>query len=150
MRGILSGAGDGAVLTREQFRLWFDLEEQIQASTIGVARDPGDQQTRRCLICIEPLARSLSVDRVDHPVALQKLLRAMLCQAFYSIRSERQLMERLEYDRLFRCGSTGLGDDDTVSDHSTFSQHRDLDAWRRHRGEVPGRSAVALKGRRRC
>jgi len=30
------------------------------------------------------------------------LLRAMLLQAFYSIRSERQLMERLEYDLLFR------------------------------------------------
>jgi transposase len=32
----------------------------------------------------------------------EKLLRAMLLQAFYSIRSERQLMERLEYDLLFR------------------------------------------------
>ena len=31
----------------------------------------------------------------------EKLLRAMLLQAFYSIRSERQLMERLEYDLLF-------------------------------------------------
>ena len=32
----------------------------------------------------------------------EKLLRAMLLQAFYSIRSARQLMERLEYDLLFR------------------------------------------------
>lgn len=32
----------------------------------------------------------------------EKLLRAMLLQAFYSIRSERQLMERLEFDLLFR------------------------------------------------
>ncbi|MCP1728885.1 hypothetical protein M2209_006759 [Bradyrhizobium elkanii] len=32
----------------------------------------------------------------------EKLLRAMLLQAFYSIRSERLLMERLEYDLLFR------------------------------------------------
>ena len=32
----------------------------------------------------------------------EKLLRAMLLQAFYSVRSERQLMERLEYDLLFR------------------------------------------------
>ena len=32
----------------------------------------------------------------------EKLLRAMLLQAFYSIRSERQLMEQLEYDLLFR------------------------------------------------
>ena len=35
-------------------------------------------------------------------IAPEKLLRAMLLQAFYSIRSERQLMERLEYDLLFR------------------------------------------------
>ena len=48
----------------------------------------------------------------------EKLLRAMLCQAFYSIRSERQLMERLEYDLLFRW-FVGLGVDDAVWDHST-------------------------------
>ena len=41
----------------------------------------------------------------------EKLLRAMLRQAFYSIRSERQLMERLEYDLLFRW-FVGLGVDD--------------------------------------
>jgi transposase len=38
----------------------------------------------------------------------EKLLRAMLLQAFYSIRSERQLMERLEFDLLFRW-FVGLG-----------------------------------------
>ena len=35
-------------------------------------------------------------------IAPEMLLRAMLLQAFYSVRSERQLMERLEYDLLFR------------------------------------------------
>ena len=54
----------------------------------------------------------------------EKLLRAMLCQAFYSIRSERQLMERLEYDLLFRW-FVGLGVDDPAWDHSTFSKNRD-------------------------
>jgi transposase len=54
----------------------------------------------------------------------EKLLRAMLLQAFYSIRSERQLMERLEYDLLFRW-FVGIGIDDTVWDHSTFSKNRD-------------------------
>jgi transposase len=57
-------------------------------------------------------------------MAPEKLLRAMLCQAFYSIRSERQLMERLEYDLLFRW-FVGLGVDDNAWDHSTFSQNRD-------------------------
>ena len=54
----------------------------------------------------------------------EKLLRAMLLQAFYSIRSERQLMERLETDLLFRW-FVGLGIDDPVWDHSTFSKNRD-------------------------
>ena len=48
----------------------------------------------------------------------------MLLQAFYSIRSERQLMERLEFDLLFRW-FVGLGVDDAVWDHSTFSKNRD-------------------------
>ena len=57
-------------------------------------------------------------------VAPEMLLRALLLQAFYSIRSERQLMERLEYDLLFRW-FVGLGVDDEVWDHSTFSTNRD-------------------------
>jgi len=57
-------------------------------------------------------------------IAPEKLLRAMLLQAFYSIRSERQLMERLEYDLLFRW-FVGIGVDDEAWDHSTFSKNRD-------------------------
>ncbi|MGX9148365.1 IS5 family transposase [Mesorhizobium sp. 128a] len=49
----------------------------------------------------------------------EKLLRAMLLQAFYSIRSERLLMERLEYDLLYRW-FVGIGIDDSV-----FSKNRD-------------------------
>jgi transposase len=54
----------------------------------------------------------------------EKLLRAMLLQAFYSIRSERQLMERLEYDLLFRW-FVGIGVDAAVWDHSVFSKNRE-------------------------
>ena len=54
----------------------------------------------------------------------EMLLRAMLLQAFYSIRSERQLMERLEFDLLFRW-FVGLGIDDPVWNHSSFSKNRD-------------------------
>jgi transposase len=57
-------------------------------------------------------------------IAPEKLLRGMLLQAFYGIRSERQLMERLEFDLLFRW-FVGLGVDDPVWDHSTFSKNRD-------------------------
>ena len=54
----------------------------------------------------------------------EKLLRAMLLQAFYSIRSERQLTERLDYDLLFRW-FVGIGVDDPAWDHSVFSKNRD-------------------------
>jgi transposase len=54
----------------------------------------------------------------------EKLLRAMLLQAFYSIRSERQLMDRLEFDLLFRW-FVGIGVDDAAWDHSTFSKNRE-------------------------
>jgi transposase len=54
----------------------------------------------------------------------EKLLRAMLLQAFYSVRSERQLMERIKFDLLFRW-FVGLGIDDPVWDHSSFSTNRD-------------------------
>src|SRR5436190_16946128 len=63
--------------------------------------------------------------RIGRPsIAPEKLLRAMLLQAFYSIRSERQLMDRLEFDLLFRW-FVGLGVDDPAWDHSTFSKNRD-------------------------
>jgi len=63
--------------------------------------------------------------RIGRPsIPPEKLIRAMLLQAFYSIRSERQLMERLEYDLLFRW-FVGLGVDDPAWDHSTFSKNRD-------------------------
>ncbi len=54
----------------------------------------------------------------------ERLLRALLLQAFYGIRSERQIMERLEFDLLFRW-FVGLGVDDAVWDQTTFSKNRD-------------------------
>ncbi|HEX3882207.1 MAG TPA: IS5 family transposase [Stellaceae bacterium] len=54
----------------------------------------------------------------------ERLLRALLLQAFYGIRSERQIMERLEYDLLFRW-FVGLGIDDAVWDPTSFGKNRD-------------------------
>ena len=54
----------------------------------------------------------------------EKLLRALLLQAFYSIRSERQLMEQLDFNLLFRW-FVGLGIDAPVWDASTFCHNRD-------------------------
>src|SRR3979490_2386888 len=57
-------------------------------------------------------------------IAPEMLLRAMLLQAFYSVRSERQLMERLEFDLLFRW-FVGLGRGDPGWGPPTFSKNRD-------------------------
>ena len=54
----------------------------------------------------------------------ERLLRALLVQVFFSVRSERQLMEQLDYNLMFRW-FVGLGMDDPVWDHSTFSKNRE-------------------------
>jgi transposase len=82
----------------------------------------------------------LYVMRMGRPsIAPEMLLRAMLLQAFYSIRSERQLMERLEFDLLFRW-FVGLGIDDAAWDHSTFSKNRD----RLLEGEIAAKFLAAV------
>jgi transposase len=72
-------------------------------------------------------------------IAPEKLLRAMLLQSFYGVRSERQLMERLEFDLLFRW-FVGLGVDDAVWDHSVFSKNRD----RLLEGEIAAKFLTAI------
>src|SRR6201981_2088400 len=57
-------------------------------------------------------------------VAPEKLLRALLLQVLYSVRSERLLMEQLEYNLLFRW-FVGLGMDDAVWAPTTFTKNRD-------------------------
>src|ERR1700710_2880762 len=54
----------------------------------------------------------------------EQLLRALLLQAFYTIRSERQLMEQLNYNLLFRW-FVGLSVDDPVWVATVFSHNRD-------------------------
>jgi len=54
----------------------------------------------------------------------EKLLRALLLQVLYTIRSERLLMEQLDYNLLFRW-FVGLSMDDKVWDHSVFSKNRE-------------------------
>ena len=57
-------------------------------------------------------------------IARERLIRALLLLVFYSIRSERLLIEQLEYNLLFRW-FVGLSVDEPVGDHSTFSKNRD-------------------------
>jgi transposase len=54
----------------------------------------------------------------------ERLLRALLLQVFYSIRSERMLMEQMEYNLLFRW-FVGMGVNEDVWDPTSFTQNRD-------------------------
>src|ERR1700693_1928418 len=54
----------------------------------------------------------------------ERLLRALLLQVFYSVRSERLLMEQLTYNLLFRW-FVGLKIDDPIWNHAVFSKNRD-------------------------
>lgn len=59
-----------------------------------------------------------------HPsIALQKLIRALLLQVLYSIRSECMLIKQISYNMLFRWFA-GLAMDDTVWDHSLWERAR--------------------------
>src|SRR6266480_686000 len=63
--------------------------------------------------------------RIGRPsIAPEKLLRALLLQAFYSVRSERLLMEQLDYNLLFRW-FVGMNVDDAVWDVTVFTKNRD-------------------------
>ena len=76
------------------------------------------------------LARlSSDFDRLYAPtgrtsIAPEKLLRALLLQAFYTVRSERQLMEQLAYNMLFRW-FVGLAMDAPVWDVTVFTKNRE-------------------------
>jgi transposase len=68
----------------------------------------------------------------------EQLLSALLLQVFYGIRSERQLMEQLDYNLLYRW-LVGLSPDDRVWDPTTFTKNRDrLQTARCLRSSRPG------------
>jgi len=76
------------------------------------------------LVRLNGLFNVIYADTGRASIAPEKLLRAMLIQVFFSVRSERQLMEQVRYNLLYRW-FIGLAIDDEVWDHSTFSKNRD-------------------------
>jgi transposase len=70
------------------------------------------------------LFNSIYADHGRPSIAPEKLLRAMLIQVLFSVRSERQLVEQIRYNLLYRW-FIGLAIDDEVWDHSVFSKNRD-------------------------
>lgn len=95
------------------------------------ARVPADHPLRlireilnQALTALDDQFERLYSDEGRPGVPPERLLRASLLQLFYSIRSERQLMERIEFDLLFRW-FVGLGIDDAVWDPTVFTKNRD-------------------------
>ena len=80
--------------------------------------------TDRALERLSPRFGTLYVNFGRPSIPPEKLLRALLLQALYTIRSERQLMEQLDYNMLFRW-FVGLGMDDAVWSPTTFTKNRD-------------------------
>ena len=73
---------------------------------------------------LNSLFNMIYADRGRDSIAPEKLMRALLLQVFYSVRSERQLMEQMRYNLLFRW-FVGLSLEDTIWNHSVFSKNRD-------------------------
>ena len=94
------------------------------------ARVPQDHPLRAIRALVDEVLRELSprfaglYARVGRPsIPPEKLLRAQLLQVLYTVRSERQLMEQLDYNLLFRW-FVGLNMDDAIWDPTVFTKNR--------------------------
>ncbi len=107
------------------------IQDEMFSSVTLEQRVPGDHPLREIRRLTDTVLRSLSAEfdglyaASGRPsIAPEYVLRALLLQAFYSVRSERQLVEQLDYNLLFRW-FVGLGMDDAVWNHAVFSKNRD-------------------------
>jgi len=73
---------------------------------------------------LSPLFETLYSNTGRPSIAPEKLLRTLLLQVLYTVRSERLLMEQLDYNLLFRW-FVGLSMDDPIWDATVFSKNRD-------------------------
>jgi transposase len=94
------------------------------------ARVPSDHPLREIRKLTDDVLRSLSAefdalysDLGRRSIAPEYVLRALLLQVLFSVRSERQLVEQIDYNLLFRW-FVGLGMDDAVWNHAVFSKNR--------------------------
>ncbi len=109
-----------------------DHNQQAMFSYVSPeARVPKDHPLRpirimvdNALVNLAPLFKEMYSHTGRPSIPPEQLLRALLLQILYSIRSERMLVEQLNYNLLFRW-FVGLSMDDKVWDHSTFSKNRD-------------------------
>lgn len=94
-------------------------------------RVPAEHPLRRVREMVDAILKEMSprfaklyADVGRPSIAPERLLRALLLQIFYSVRSERLLMEQLDYNLLFRW-FVGLGMDEPVWNHAVFSHNRE-------------------------
>jgi transposase len=110
-------------------------DQQLQTGMFSYValedRIPTDHPLRGVRALVDAVLAEMSKDfdglysQVGRPsIAPERLLRALLLQVFYSVRSERLLMEQLNYNLLFRW-FVGLEIDDAVWNHAVFSKNRD-------------------------
>ena len=97
-------------------------------SYLSPEQRPADHPLRAIRKMSDPILARLSprftrmYSTIGRPsIAPEKLLRALLLQVLYTVRSERMLMEQLEYNLLFRW-FVGLDMDDPVWDPTVFSK----------------------------
>jgi transposase len=109
-----------------------DKEQSSMFSYVSPeTRVPADHPLRRIRAMVDKALESLNghfdslYSNFGRPsIAPEKLLRALLLQIFYSVRSERLLMEQLDYNLLFRW-FVGLNVDEAVWDATVYSKNRD-------------------------
>jgi transposase len=85
---------------------------------------PIRQMVDRVLSRLSPCFEGMYAEGGRPSIPPEKLLRALLLQCLYSVRSERLLMEQLDYNLLFRW-FVGLNMDDPVWDFTVFSKNRE-------------------------
>lgn len=115
---------------------YIDLEKRVRADhPLRVIREIANGALRSLSSDFNALYSPIGRESIPP----ERLLRALLLQAFYSIRSERQLVERIDTDLLFRW-FVGLGIEDLVWDATSFTKNRDrlLD------GEIASRFLAAV------
>ena len=111
----------GADITQESLFTVAKLDDFVPAThPLRAIRKLADTALQR----MSALFDTLYADTGRASIAPEKLMRAQLLQLFYSLRSERMLMEQLGYNLRFRW-FVGLAIDDPVWDHSVFSKNRD-------------------------
>jgi transposase len=110
-------------------------DEQLQSGMFSYVsleeRVPEDHPLRAIRKLVDQVLKGMSKEfdrlysEVGRPsIPPERLLRALLLQVFYSIRSERLLMEQLDYNLLFRW-FVGLEIDDRVWDATVYTKNRD-------------------------